>query len=189
MSVTSVASSILSILAGNQAQNNQPSPFSQFSSELQQLGQDLQAGNLSQAQQDFATLSQSFASVNPAAAQAPNGATLTQALNQLGQDLQAGNLTAAQQDFTTLQQDLQQSVGQAEGHGRHHHHHLENAQNSQQGGTIAQEFSQLAQSLQSGNLSAAQQAFSTLQNDLQQINAIALSNAAAGSGSGLNVSA
>jgi len=188
MSVTSVASSILSILAGNQAQNNQPSPFSQFSSEFQQLGQDLQAGNLGQAQQDFATLSQSLANVNPAA-QAPNGATLTQALNQLGQDLQAGNLTAAQQDFTTLQQDLQQSVGQAGGHGRHHHHHLENAQNSQQSGTIAQEFGQLAQSLESGNLSAAQQAFSTLQNDLQQINAIALSNAAAGSGSGLNVSA
>ena len=90
----------------------------------------------------------------------------------LGQDLQSGKLQAAQQDFANLQLDLQQTSSQQVG-GHHHYHHpaesLQSSSSFQQSNPIAQAFSALAQDLHTGNLSAAQLAFATLQNDLQQI--------------------
>ena len=159
MSVTGIASSILSILGGSQ---NQPTALQQIRSEFQQFGQDLQSGDLAQARQDFAALSQNLPGANQNSAN-----PVAQAVTQLGKDLQSGNLQAAQQDFTTLLQDVQQSAARV----RHHHHrHVESQSSSaQQTSSLAQDFTQLAQSLQSGNLQSAQQAFSMLQNDLQQI--------------------
>jgi hypothetical protein len=100
-------------------------------------------------------------------------------LTQLGQDLQAGNLQAAQQDYATVQQDAQQQQQQAAqvtGHHGHHHHHFEGSQSStssssssSSNNSINQAFATLGQDLQAGNLSGAQTAFATLQNDLQQI--------------------
>jgi hypothetical protein len=190
MSITGVASGILAALSGFQ---NSQSGFGQIKNEFQQLGQDLQAGNLSYAQQDFATLSQGLTGGNQSSGAANTTSPLTQAINQLGQDLQAGNLSAAQQDFTTLQEDVQQIAQRDGGHG-HRHHHIESSQNSstRQSNPIAQEFSLLAQSLQAGNLQGAQQAFSTLQNDLQQIGGFAgpSSNGTSPAGAGiLNVTA
>lgn len=174
MSIIGILSS--NLFATGAAQNAQnsgqagggSSKFQQLKTEFQQLGQDLQSGNLTQAQKDYATLSQNL----PGLSQAQNSANpFVQAFNQLGQDLQSGNLQAAQSDYTNVQQDAQQNTAQA--HGHHHHHHR--AEESQQSGSnpqtspINQAFSQLAQSLQAGNLSGAQSAFATLQNDLQQI--------------------
>jgi outer membrane protein assembly factor BamD (BamD/ComL family) len=205
MSVSGIGSSILSTLSGSQ---NQQSPFQKIKSEFQQLGQDLQSGNLSQAQSDFTTLSQDLSNVvqggantaTASATTAPNTAAATtspilQAFNQLGQDLQSGNLQAAQQDFTKIQQDAQQAAPQVSGH--HHHHHAESSQNSsssQQSNPIVQAFSQLAQTLQSGSLQGAQQAYSTLQADLQQIGGVTSSGASAPSSTaattgGLNITA
>ncbi len=204
MSVTGIASSILSTLSGLQ---NQQSPFQQIKSEFQQLGQDLQSGNLNQAQSDFTTLSQNLSTVfqgetnasTTAATTAANTIAATsnpilQAFNQLGQDLQSGNLQAAQQDFTNIQQDAQQAAPQVGGH--HHHHHAESSQDSsssQQSNPIVQAFSQLTQTLQSGNLQGAQQAYSALQSDLQQIGGFTSSGAStpsstAASSGGLNIS-
>jgi hypothetical protein len=82
--------------------------------------------------------------------------------------LQSGNLAAAQKAYSTLQQDVQQT-----GLGHHHHHH--HAGNSGQttssstGSTLAQLFGSLESALQSGNLSAAQTAYATLTQDLQQL--------------------
>jgi outer membrane protein assembly factor BamD (BamD/ComL family) len=205
MSLTGIASSILSILSGSQ---HHQSPIQQIRSEFQQLGQDLQSGNLTQAQSDFTTLSQNLSSViqNSGITTAPtttpaNPNPVAQAFAQLGQDLQAGNLQAAQQDFTTIQQDAQQQLNatQVQGH-HHHHHHAERSENSssssssQQTNPILQAFNQLAQSLQSGNLQSAQQAFSTLQTDLQQIGGFTTqsggaTSAAAPAASSLNVTA
>lgn len=149
-------------------QSNTPSKFQQIQAEFQQLGQDLQSGNLTQAQQDYATLSQNV----PNAGQTGTSPAL-QAFAQLGQDLQAGNLQAAQQDYGTVQQDAQQQAAQVGGHHGHHHHHAESSQTSsstsQQNSPVAQAFGTLAQDLQAGNLSGAQSAFATLQADLQQI--------------------
>ena len=127
--------SVAGITSINSAQlANVQHNYQKVQSEFKQLGQDLQAGNLTQAQVDFVTLSQSLASgqqtgtvssggsspaipptyVGPNAvnqsthAQAASGSHhrihLGQALSQLGQALQAGNLSAAQQAFTTMEQ-------------------------------------------------------------------------------------
>ncbi len=141
--------------------------------EFQQLGSDLQSGNLSGAQSDFATLTQldpnlasssSTSSTSSTAAATSSTASnpMQQAFAQLAKDLQSGNLSAAQQDFTAIQQAMQSSSA---AHGHHHHHHSES---SQRENPISQLFSQLGQDLQSGNLTAAQQDFTSLQQQFQQ---------------------
>ena len=179
MSIIGILSSnLFSAGAAQNTQSNQSNPtvFQQIKTEFQQLGQDLQSGNLTAAQSDFTTLSQNLSGASQSSATTASSATgntpLAQAFAQLGQDLQSGNLQGAQKDFANVQQDVQQiSSQQVGGHHGHHHHHTESSQSSssQQTNPIAQAFSTLAQDLQAGNLSGAQSAFSTLQNDLQQI--------------------
>jgi hypothetical protein len=157
--------SIIGILSSNlfsagaaqntQSSQNNPSVFQQIKTEFQQLGRDLQSGNLTAAQSDFTTLSQNLSGASQSSAASANFATgnnaIAKALAQLGQDLQSGNLQGAQQDFTNLQQDVQQiSSQQVGGHHAHHHHHTESSQSasSQQTNPIAQAFSTLAQDLQ-----------------------------------------
>jgi len=130
----------------------------QFRQEFQQLGQDLQSGNLAAAQTDFAALQQvEPQSISTASTQ--SNTPIGQAFNQLSQDLKSGNLSAAQQDYATIQQDFQNHASRA-----HHHHH--GGGNGE--GEISQLLQQLGQDLQSGSLSAAQQAYSTLMQDFPQ---------------------
>ena len=130
-------------------------------SEFQQLGQDLQAGNITQAQSDFSSLSQNFSG------SVQSNSSVSQAFSALGTALQSGNLAAAQKAYSTLQQDVQQT-----GQSHHHHHHAggssENT-NSSPGSALGQLLSSLASSLQAGNLSSAQTAYSTLAQGLQQL--------------------
>jgi outer membrane protein assembly factor BamD (BamD/ComL family) len=158
MSVSGISS--ISLYNPQSTQNN-------FQQLFQQLGKDLQSGDLSAAQSDFASLQQLVPqSSSTSSSQSTN--PIAQAFNQLAQDLQSGNLSAAQQDFTTLKQDLQNQATQAtqnqtqavEGH---HHHH-----GSGSSSDITQLLNELGQSLQSGNLSSAQSAFTTLQQALTQ---------------------
>jgi outer membrane protein assembly factor BamD (BamD/ComL family) len=139
-----------------------------FKQTFQQLGQDLQAGNLQQAEADLAQLQPTFnpnqsATSSTSSTSASSNSTsstsgsASQTFNQLAQDLQSGNLSAAQSDYSTLQQNLQSGRD----HFRHMHAHMHHADSG-----IQQELSQLGQALQSGNLSAAQQAYSTLSSDL-----------------------
>ena len=171
MSITSVASSTLltQIYATQSTQNNQ-SQFQQVQTDFQQLGQDLQAGNLMGAQQDFATLQQALPNGQ---SQQNTASPIAQAFTALSQALQSGNLQDAQTAFTTLQGDIQQQQGS--GQVRHHHHHGGNNSSqstasaaSQQTNPVATAFGALSQALQSGNLSGAQTAFATLQQDLTQ---------------------
>jgi hypothetical protein len=134
----------------------------QFQQEFQQLGEDLQSGNLTAAQQDFATLQQLGPQGSSTSAQSSN--PITQEFSQLGQDLQSGNLAAAQQDYSNIQQDFQNQTAQA--HGHHHHHH---GGGGGEGNAISQLLNQLGQALQSGNLSSAQQTYNSLLEDFQQI--------------------
>ena len=69
MSVTGVAANMLFQAVAASAARKSHGNFAQVHSEVQQLGQDLQAGNLAGAQQDFAALAQNF----PAAADADTG--------------------------------------------------------------------------------------------------------------------
>lgn len=165
MSVSGIFSSSFSDYSAQSVQNTRQ----QVQQEFQQLGQDLQSGNLSAAQSDFATLQQLVPQNNSSSTQSNN--PIAQAFQQLAQDLQSGNLSGAQQDFATIEQDFQNQAAQAASQSSsrvaegHHHHHGGGGENQ-----ISQLFDQLGQALQSGNLSAAQQAFSTLQQDFQQFN-------------------
>jgi len=156
MSVSGISSSSLFDLLGTETAQSQKQQLQQ---EIQQLGKDLSAGNLSAAQADFATL-QKDAPQATAAASASNN-PIAQAFQKLAQDLKSGNLSAAQQDFSTIQQDVQAQAG-----SHHHHGHGQNSSGTQQN-PITELFSELGQALQSGNLAAAQQAYTTLQQDFQ----------------------
>jgi type VI protein secretion system component VasK len=119
---------------------------------------------------------------------------IAQALQQLSTDLQSGNVSAAQKDFATLQQDFQSQATQGGGH-HHRHHHVDNdSQNSGNGSgsTVSQVFAQLDRALQAGNLSSAQNAYTTLQQDFQQfaqINSLQTQAPAAPSSSSISVKA
>lgn len=80
---------------------------------------------------------------------------------QIGQDLASGNLSAAQQDYATLRQNLQNQADPAPGQFPHHHHFGMGRPTEQN--SPRQVLAQLGQNLASGNLSAAQQAYSSLQ--------------------------
>jgi len=180
MSIAGIATSNLfqnSIV--QQTQNR----FQQIQSQFQKLGQDLQSGNLTQAQSDFATLTQElpnhgqFANATASATSSANATAssnsnpvLLQAFQSLGKDLQSGNLTAAQQDFATIQQSAQQAQASGQAHHGHHHHHGNgsDANTNSPISTLQQDFTSLGQDLQSGSLSSAQQAYASLQSDLQQ---------------------
>lgn len=88
-----------------------------------------------------------------------------QEFQQLGQDLQSGNLSAARQDFAAIEQGTRQRTSQI----LHHHYHFSSL-GTQPSSTssLTQDFGTLAKALQSGNLSAAQSAFTTLQQAIDQ---------------------
>ena len=154
MSVSGISSSSFSTYG---TQNSQ-TQLQQIQQAFQQLGQDLQSGNLTGAQSDFAALQQLAPHLNSVSSAQSNN-PIAQAFAQLSKDLQSGNLTAAQQDFQNQAQGNQAQTAQG-----HHHHHGGGSGSS----TLSQLFEQLGQALQSGNLSTAQQTVSTLQQDFLQ---------------------
>lgn len=178
MSIAGIASN--SGLFQNSVVQQTQNRFQQIQSQFQKLGQDLQSGNLTQAQSDFSTLSQelpnggqfgaSGTSTSAGATSPINSNPILQAFQSLGKDLQAGNLSAAQQDFANIQQSAQQAQASGQAHHSHHHHHAggDDSNSNSPVSTLQQDFTSLGQSLQSGNLSSAQQAYASLQSDLQQ---------------------
>ena len=155
--------SVSSILSSNVFSYNAQSVqdrMQQFRKDFQQLGQDLQTGNLSGAQADFAAMQKD----GPQSSSTQSSNPVAQTIQQLSTDLQSGNLTGAQRDYTNLQQDFQ---NQASPMQRPHHHHRNHSGGGQDNG-ISQVLSQLGQDLQSGDTASAQKAYSTLQQDLEQ---------------------
>jgi hypothetical protein len=156
MSVAGISSSSLFDFNTQSVQNRKQ----QFQQEFQQLGQDLQSGSLSAAQTDFATLQQSGPQLSSSSAN-QNTSPIAQDFKQLSQDIQSGDISAAQQDYAKIQQDFQNQAA-----GRHGHHHHGGGGGG--ASAISQLLQELGQDLQTGSLSAAQQAYSTLQQDFQQ---------------------
>ena len=158
MSISGILSS------ANQHQIGATNPLQQ---QFQQLGQALQSGNLSSAQSDFATLQAAFS--QPAATTGnATSSPIKQAFNQLASDLQSGNLSAAQKDYSAVQQNFQGARGTV---SRSHF----NGQSHGGGGAssgqnmLFQELSQLGQSPSPSTLASAQQGYTSLQQELQQI--------------------
>jgi hypothetical protein len=155
MSVAGISSTSLFNYDAQNIQNQ----LQGFSQQFQKLGQDLQSGNLSAAQTDFATLPKAGPQATLTAAAQSNN-PISQDFNQLSQDLKSGNISAAQQDYTKLQQGFQSQ--QATGGHHHHHHGGGGSANS----ATSQLLEELGQDLQTNNLTAAQQAYASLQQDL-----------------------
>ena len=163
--------SISAILNSSSNQYQIGAASNPYQQELQQLGQALQSGNLSAAQSDFATLQAAFSQPATTTGPTPSGSTSTpvaQAFNQLGSDLQSGNLSAAQKDFSTAQQDLQNNFSTTQFHHHHHHSSGSGSGDSSSQNSLLQDLNQIGQSLTSSNLAGAQQAYATLQQQLQQ---------------------
>jgi Skp family chaperone for outer membrane proteins len=195
MSISGLTNSALdSLLSAAQSTQNGQGGLQQLEAEFQQLGQDLQTGNLTQAQEDYTTLSENFQNAQnttSASTTAANSNPITQAFAALSQSLQSGDLAAAQQDYATLQQDIQQQ-GTGQVHPHHHHGHGGGQQDNQ----VSQALNALSTALQSGNLAGAQSAFATLTQTLQQLGAggnsgstnAANSSSSQSNGSNVNVS-
>jgi hypothetical protein len=143
------------------------SPYQQG---LQQLSKDLQSGNLSAAQSDFASLQKAFSQSTSTAstATASTSNPVAQAFNQLAADLESGNLSAAQKDLSSVQQDLQSQGGPSTNHFHHHHRLSTGDGGSTDPNPILQDLNQVGQNLTSSNLAGAHQAYATLQQELQQ---------------------
>jgi outer membrane protein assembly factor BamD (BamD/ComL family) len=182
MSIAGIFTTALSALSSLSSQAT-TSRRQQLQEEFQQLGQDLESGNLSGAQTDFTTLQQMLpqsttsdssatsasssstsstsTSTSSTSSSSPTSTSLSSLYSQLGQDLQSGNLSAAQQDYT----DIEQKMSSAQGH--HHHHHGSGSGSSSS--ELQQTLAQLGQALQSGSLTSAQTAYSQLQQEFTQL--------------------
>lgn len=178
MSVSGISSSSL-FDYGTQSVQNQ---MQQFQQEFQQLGQDLQSGNLSAAQSDFATLQQNAPQSN-ATSSSQSTNPMAQAFAHLGKDLQSGNTSAAQQDFATIQRDFQSKSSRDQ-----HIHHAGGGSGSN---GVSQLVSQLGHALQAGDVTSAQTAYSSLQQDFEQFaqNSGLTSSSAQSSSNSVSISA
>jgi hypothetical protein len=173
---------------------NPQNTFQQTKQDFQQLGKDLQSGNLSAAQSDLATLLQSRPQsaaqtaappVQNAAASGQSGSAIAQDFAQLSTDLQAGNVSGAQADYTSILQAFQNRAAQSQNQAPAHAHRHHGSGNSGNSNSITQEFSALGQALQAGNLSSAKTAYTTLQQDFELF---ASSSASSNTGSGASAS-
>ena len=170
MSIAGICSNLLlNSLSPKQAS------LQQFRDEFQQLGQDLQAGNLPAAQADYAQLQQIEQQKNSSASQSNITNSVSQLFDQLGKDLASGNVSSAQDDFNDIMKAVQSS-GRSVHH--HHHHHHGGGGASLQTSSVQTDLNTLGQALQSGNLAAAQQAYTSVQTDLQQLGVGAVTSGA-----------
>jgi hypothetical protein len=90
----------------------QPSQQDSFRQQFLQLANSLNSGDLSGAQQAYASLTQTQQQGNT---QIDPNSPFGKALTQIGQALQSGDLSGAQQALSSLKQQGTQ--------GAHHHHH------------------------------------------------------------------
>jgi len=165
-------------------QTNWQNNVSQIKQDFQSLANDLKSNNLTGATQDFTALQQLLpdpsASNQTQTGQSGSGQNpFATDLSALSQDIQSGNLTQAQTDLATLQKDIQS----VQGHHHHHHRHHgssstqstesttsnSSAQSTNGGGQspFAADLSALSQALQNGNVTQAQAAFATFEQDMQ----------------------
>jgi outer membrane protein assembly factor BamD (BamD/ComL family) len=140
---------------GTQAQGDQyvasqeQNPAEQALQDYTQLASDLQSGNLTGAQSDYANLQQL---VQAYQGPAKSDSAIQSDFATLGQDLQSGNLTQAQSEFSQLQSDITSAA---------------QPQTQYPVRQVRQDYGQLASALQSGNLTDAQSAFAALEQALQ----------------------
>ena len=153
-------------------QNYGSSASQQIRKDFSALKTSLTTGTLSDAQTAFATLQQDMQAAGQSGQQTGANSQFSTDLAAIGTALKSGDLSGAQKAFATLQQDMQQARQtqggqQTQKTHHHHHHHGSGAQSAQN--TTSNPLTDLAaigSALQSGDLSGAQKAFATLQQDM-----------------------
>jgi cell division septum initiation protein DivIVA len=110
MSVTGISNTLNDVEPATQSLQSR---IQQFKQGFEQLGQDLQSGNLSAAQSAFAALPKPGQNNST-----PTNSPIEQAFSQLAQNLQSGNLTGANQDYKLIEHDIQNRVSQQQGGNR-----------------------------------------------------------------------
>ena len=171
MSTSAITTSLFSQIAGSDGTTNQ------FVTDLNQLAQDVQSGNLSSAQQDYVPLSQDAlngVSSSPSttsasgittsilsdiASSSSGSSTFVNDLNQLGTDLENGNLSGAQQDLLNLDSTALNAASSAPSSTTTAAAGKTNTANSAQAGELIQA---IVQAMSSGNDSAVSSGLSEL---------------------------
>lgn len=187
MSISGISSTTNSLTDGLE---NWAAMMKKVQSEFKQLGSDLQSGNVTQAESDYTTLSQylsdfssrttsTTASADSTTSTSSGSSSLDSAFTALGQDLQSGDLSAAQSDYTTLQNDLQQTTSQAPPPPPPPPPSSTSTSSSTD--SILKELSALGDALSSGDLTTAQSAYTTIEQDLTQLGLTGLSSQTASS--------
>lgn len=155
MSISALSSSLISDLSQSQNQN----PFRQVRQDFGQLASALQSGDLSGAQSAFSNIQQLLQGQQGSS----TSSTTQNDFAALGQALQSGSLSQAQSAFSQLQSDLRAGPPAAQAPPQAADQYQ--AQNPVE--EAIQDYSQLASSLQNGDLTDAQSAYTNLQ-DLTQ---------------------
>jgi hypothetical protein len=106
------------------------------------------------------------------------------AFNQLATDLKSDNLSAAQKAYATVQPDLQSFAPPAH---CHHHHSAGLRTSSTSPNFLGQLFSPLVRDLQSGDLSKAQSAYASIQQEFAQLSSALAASSSSASSNALNV--
>jgi hypothetical protein len=173
MSISALSSNLVSDLSRH-AQN----PFQEIRQDFRQLASALQSGDLTDAQSAYSSIQQVLqANQGSSTAGSPN--TLQSDFAAVGQALQAGDLSTAQSAFAQLKSD-------ASGHSRgvqssppppaqdQYAASPPPSQNTAQ--ETLQDYAQLASAVQSGDLTDAQTAYTSLQQLLQSSQSPAVSS-------------
>jgi hypothetical protein len=171
MSISPLSTSLLSDLSAQHRQN----PFQEIKQDFSQLAGALQSGDLTGAQSAYSSIQQllqQYQGSSNASANSTSSNPIQNDFAALGQALESGDLTQAQSAFSQLQTDVQ-SARQARDSGatqtpqvqdQYVSSTLQTLTSAQQ---VQQYYAQLANDLQSGNLTDAQTAFAALQQALQ----------------------
>jgi outer membrane protein assembly factor BamD (BamD/ComL family) len=179
-SISALSSNLISDLSRQQRQN----PFQEIKQDFDQLASALQSGDLSGAQSAYSNIQQ-LLPANPGTTPSnttSNGSNTVQSdFAALGQALQSGDLSQAQSAFSQLQSDFRGPNSQAPTQASDQYVPSPAQGSSSLQGSSAvqgaagqnpieealQDYSQLASSLQAGDLTTAQSAYNNLQQLIQ----------------------
>ena len=161
-------SSISSSYSANQT-SGAASGAKQFGKDLKALQTALESGNLTDAQTAFAAFAKDAKSPNkgnPFNSSNDTSDTLANDLKAVETALKSGDISTAQQAFVTLKTDLE-AAKKAQGNGPQPPPDDSQDDSTSSTGTLADDLKAVAKALKSGDVTAAQQAFATLQTDMQ----------------------
>jgi Skp family chaperone for outer membrane proteins len=172
MSISPLSTNLLSDLSLQHRQN----PFQEIKQDFSQLASALQSGNLTDAQSAYSNIQQLLGG-NQSSSNSSTGSNGSNPIQNdfaaLGQALQSGDLTQAQSAFSQLQTDVQSArqANQTQAPVAQDQYVPTTSQATTPptltpAEQVQQDYTQLANALQSGNLTGAQTAFTALQQAL-----------------------